>query len=601
MFLHFEINDLNNLKTLGEISSVCIVAEPGVLSFNLVSQLHSLITVPWGIVTAGDLAALSFVFAKLVLGRSVRKFPSGLIDMFSSSLALVESETPTQSIPRDTATLEYWINEKNWTSLALVGHGEGSHLNLGTHICCGLKNIYEMQNGERIFNGCGSDEAGLFCKRKRGSDSTVVKLGDVKTQNLFLFSCIGLSTVRQVYPSDISLVLELLEGYPNQIVTTDRIVEIPAYFPLIAQALTQRFFPLVSVVEILNDLNKIYFDWPCYLLLGDPMDSNCSLKATTTNTIDLSKSLYDYIQKNIDEQDRLKAIKASKFDIILEKSPDINAQISNGVLPVFSSLRLFLIQMEKALGNALFIELSTFQTLQNVRQNNNKLARSLSNLRLLRLSIEQLIYVLSRRLDFDKRVEVLSSETENTRDNLLEKVYMWDALFSEIAVSYLFRYPFEEVFRGISSSVINQQAGNCKRCDAFLRHSSANINGLTDLTLNTTSCPICGTRKLATDNSWTLQVTEPKSLSPEMQLKFAVGLSASPNVLPDTLTGWLGIEIRDRCSGEIQYLNLEEVDEHWLGQCIISCDLQPELHTMKYLYVRGLSITYLRFRIPGII
>lgn len=186
-------------------SSVLLVASAPHCTF---ATLHSLLQswerdgVHVGVLTGRDQAGMFFSLAKI------------LADQHSTSLNTdihLDGTTGTvRTTKGDHHSLTLAMNG-SWRSIAVDAHGTGSHTTIGPFILCGLSGDRErLFDGAPVMGGCaiGHCRAGRKILRP-------VLVRDLQCRTLVLFVCNGITlSPGEQFPSDVTLTLAALEGYP---------------------------------------------------------------------------------------------------------------------------------------------------------------------------------------------------------------------------------------------------------------------------------------------------------------------------------------------------------------------------------------------------
>ena len=115
-----------------------------------------------------------------------------------------------------------WSRDRGWGALgdvrealnqstgvcALIAHGDGSHLDLGEAILCGLTGDAEIVGDGPIEGGCTRS----FCKKQTGHSGYLLHTDDINTELLVILSCNSMSLASELYPSSLSLALSHASG-----------------------------------------------------------------------------------------------------------------------------------------------------------------------------------------------------------------------------------------------------------------------------------------------------------------------------------------------------------------------------------------------------
>lgn len=176
-----------------------------------------------------------------------------------------------------------WAHNRGWRALgdvraalnqptgvcALVAHGDGSHLDLGEAILCGLTGDAETVGNGPIEGGCTRS----FCKKQTGHSGYLLHTDDINTGLLVILSCNSMSLASELYPSSLSLAFSHANKKGIPVIGT--ISQLP-FDRRTAVDIVQSIRRTVNVGTVVAALNA---QWkrggiPCaYALLGDPLAS----------------------------------------------------------------------------------------------------------------------------------------------------------------------------------------------------------------------------------------------------------------------------------------------------------------------------------------
>ena len=176
-----------------------------------------------------------------------------------------------------------WSHDRGWRPLgdirqalsqptgvcALIAHGDGSHLDLGEAILCGLTDDGETVGGSPIDGGCTRSS----CKKQAGHAGQLLHADDLNANLLVILSCNSMSLASELYPSNLSVALAAANAKATPVIGT----------------VSQLSFSSESAVDIVRDIRTavnvgtsvaaLNARWkgagmPCaYVLLGDPLAS----------------------------------------------------------------------------------------------------------------------------------------------------------------------------------------------------------------------------------------------------------------------------------------------------------------------------------------
>ena len=196
----------------------------------------------WGVVAGADAAAVHFALAKLQ--ATPRPAPVGW--------AAVDGIHRRVVIDGDECV---WSDEHIVLALTrarllvLIAHGEGAHANLSGVVVCGVVGDRERVAGRPITGGC---IPGRRCKRARPG-VVVIPARSIRATEAILVSCNSFLVAPELYPSNSSLLLALVDGHARTVVGTRAPVDVgPGTLEHVVETLAVS--PTwAAVVERLND------------------------------------------------------------------------------------------------------------------------------------------------------------------------------------------------------------------------------------------------------------------------------------------------------------------------------------------------------------
>jgi hypothetical protein len=176
-----------------------------------------------------------------------------------------------------------WSHGRGWRALgdvrealnqptgvcALVAHGDGSHLDLGEAILCGLTGNAETLGDGPIEGGCTRS----FCKKQSGHSGFILHTDDINTELLVILSCNSMSLASELYPSSLSLALSHASKRAVPVIGTISQLPFDSKTAVDIVQSIRRAGNIGTVVAALNARWK-RGGIPCaYALLGDPLAS----------------------------------------------------------------------------------------------------------------------------------------------------------------------------------------------------------------------------------------------------------------------------------------------------------------------------------------
>lgn len=571
-------------------TSTLLVVDPDVGALDHVGALHTMLASPWGVLSARDEAALTFLLAKQNAGPlRTGDRALGIVDTTWRSATMLDGGGDDVSIVPLTADLtRAWITDRAWSALGIVAHGEGSHLNLDVVVCCGAPDGGERRRDGSPVDGCRFDANGaLVCKRVQDRNKHPLRFGDIRAELIGLFSCIGWSTAQQVFPSNNSLLLDGVEGFMAASLTTDRIVPIPVWLPLLAMALLRQGCPAGELVELVNDVMMRHHGCRTFLLFGDPRAPSARAAPDAPNAVTVH---------TIDGSDH-EVFRPEGAAVRLAGHRRLLTFSTGGALPVpplaTHEHRRLGVALRRAAHRAL-----------GIAAIEGSLARSIPN-ELDALAAERIAVVAAIDDAFhhwehvrvsgvwtsvlDERVEALTSAIEG-----------WDAVMAALAAEHLFDRVVEEVLATGRHTVELVHEGTCPRCASRLRlerRAAAWSEAPVQVRID---CPLCGGRETYLEGSWRIETNGPEVMVRGASHPVMIRATAPPDGVALATSGWLVGKLTDRGDARTIAHVVQPFDASAAIDFDIPVDITMELHIRKFLLVQDLGIAYLRERLPAL-
>jgi len=192
-----------------------------------------------------------------------------------------------------------WSHDRGWRALgdvrqalkqhtgvcSLVAHGDGSHLDLGEAILCGLADDAEAAGNGPIEGGCTRS----FCKKQLAHPGYLLHADEINTELLVMLSCNSMSLASELYPSSLSLALSTVRAKAIPVIGT------VSQLPFSGEAAIGILRDIRGAVNIGTSVAALNARWkragvPCaYALLGDPLASFTETKKKIGGRVAASK------------------------------------------------------------------------------------------------------------------------------------------------------------------------------------------------------------------------------------------------------------------------------------------------------------------------
>ncbi|MFF1678420.1 hypothetical protein ACFVYG_20575 [Streptomyces sp. NPDC058256] len=221
-----------------------------------------------GFLTGRDDAAVTFALAKLLADAPPTSGSgparSGFVDGTTGLAHIL-----TAGRPDERSTVADVLG-RQWTSLLIDADGSAAHAPLGALTLCGLTGVAEHAlDGAVLADGCTPAR----CKTDPTGRVRPYALHNLKTRALGVFVCNGITLGHaEQYPSDVSLALDALEGFPQAVFGLMRgDLDTSGHEPRLAAASLHAGDRLGQCVTLLNtDGQRRGIRGPSAVLLGDP-------------------------------------------------------------------------------------------------------------------------------------------------------------------------------------------------------------------------------------------------------------------------------------------------------------------------------------------
>ncbi|WP_237388141.1 hypothetical protein [Xenorhabdus sp. Sc-CR9] len=144
-------------------------------------------------------------------------------------------------------------------------HGEGSHAKLPSLTVCGLLEETEFP----LTPECGCSRPDRQCKRAHGQTQVFYGI-DIRAYAINYICCNGFNMAEELYPSPVSMILALTEGWPAAVLAPIRPLIAPDYLLTLLRNMAKEKVPLGQIVAALNDACTELGQPFTFALIGDP-------------------------------------------------------------------------------------------------------------------------------------------------------------------------------------------------------------------------------------------------------------------------------------------------------------------------------------------
>ncbi|MFD1708565.1 hypothetical protein ACFSCZ_17980 [Siminovitchia sediminis] len=603
------INSFENFLTLiqyNNLSTLLLIAPPKILSVRNLIEINNYISLKesktsLGIITSIDKAGLSFVLAKMLAKERKCNYNGGIdaIHKFLISSEFVKREF-------DVNNIRSFIYKKAWRNLIFHAHGEGAHVSLEHLYLCGLTSR-EEQNPEGInVHGCKEGK----CKKVQNINIDTMPIYDLKAENTILLSCHGFVVASDLYPTNLSYILSMAEGYPRACVSTLKALSynqeaIPFLLKLLEADTT-----LVQIVKIKNDIRLLQESFCPYVFFGDPF-----LEKTTNENIDNQIGLGEFNSKKPIIQIDLKQLtnrivgvkvkdkengtfwgKRGRDTLILVGLPNG----ANGQIIDYTES----FQKEKKQVNNLLAKLYWLKTIQyaidsylnDEIKNNNTLTKiwiKLQNIhdKLTRVAYETNVLLETFRQECYWQNEYFTKFKKEIND-LLEQMCQ---AFALLVHHSLYQSLFQSLHHYHYKLNILQE-GKCIRCHSIMIQTWYQPFGLGEKRI-ALECPVCGPVKEYSPDSPHFNLCFKKIAKPGEQFHITI----KPTNVKKKEDGILVFNLIDKTKGKTVVSMVKQGtmnSEDFIFSFKFPKDIGYDLHTFRLIWIgKGMELVYFRGRV----
>jgi hypothetical protein len=266
--LLLEVPEIERVNPAG-CRSLFFVGEPGSFMLDRLRILAGQIRVSWGIATARDEPGLTFALARMEAGARVA-WPADALLALENEVLEERRHRAALPRPRDPGLVRSWLREHFWDALSILAHGEPGHARCGPLVLCGSLPGGERDLHSRPIDGCNALGPIARCRRSREDSQLLMSFADLPARVVLLLTCHGFSLGGELYPSDLSSVLTISEGFPAAFLSTSLAVSLSQTDLRMAAALHGAGVVPGQIARLLNDCYKARKGVRPYLLFGDP-------------------------------------------------------------------------------------------------------------------------------------------------------------------------------------------------------------------------------------------------------------------------------------------------------------------------------------------
>ncbi|MBS1807392.1 MAG: hypothetical protein JST84_04275 [Acidobacteria bacterium] len=614
-FLHIQDGEIDDVVNNQAYESLLFIAPSEYFTISRIRELARGIDIPWGFITAQDLPGITFVIAKLLAGRSSPHRNCGIIDLISNTeqQANINGRLNVPTII-DCNRIQSLVIERNWHTIILRAHGEAAHVNLNSVVLCGLVNEVERVITGEPIDGCRINSGIRQCKRVHSKDTHIISFGDIKALHLFVYSCLSLAVNNGLYPSNLSTIHSIGEGYPRMAVITDRVLHIHPLDPIIVLDLCRQEIGFGEVVQFENDLALRRINCRPYVLFGDPLGSTPRWATIDYASKKRPGSVNTVIPLHLKEWSDVEIIGLDNSDseIYLMRGRDKAAIIrpvargktSTGIIDKTDMWHMYtewFKKIGKRLQRAASIERAISILYKLQEHSIPGFQDMLRNISKVRVMLEEGVQESLQICEFVRREGVWNNSLDLWVNLCTLKVSLWDHQLASLILNHLFAGDLQDTLTHSFIFTARSESLDCHYC----RSPLTTLRLVDPLECQpdqyVVKCPSCGVQEVWEYGGERILVDLPPSLCPTYTSKINLCFSTSQTQpLQYIRDGVLIVELVDKGNNNVLFRLQERVNSNPYTLVIdVPAEITSELHTIKLAWIHGLFVTYLRRRWPS--
>jgi len=566
---------------------------------------------PFGIATARDEPALQFLAVKMALEAERRGGGAGrritAFDELEGVVLSLTGEPHVQSVHRFDASVHARLMDLlDRAALVLHVHGEGSHANLQSVVLCGVSPGRELHKNKPVPGGCVTSPD-RNCKRARSSGAAVEGFDSLPDAEIALLSCNGLSVAGALYPSSSSCVFSMVEGSAVRVLCNDRTVPMCHSDVQIVSTVLAAGGSLHDVVWLFNDRERYRSGAAPWFLVGEPRaglprhSDGLSAEGGDIYGLKLLRALGTRGVLAVETEAAPRAIwRGEKTITVLESPQKSLATAQRSLRPADEELcnadRIARDGLRRCVEGSL-ASLATRAVFLNECSPPTELKESLQRLEQTRHATEQAFGNALDLCEAGRAEGLLPDRLSLALLSARLATSTWDREFVTFAEKWLLERSTERVFLAGFLRAGEDGAEPCQRCSMRiprLRHQSIHFPESSRIAM---SCPCCGPAAIISEGDGSIKLVCPTEFAPDRLLVVRVDVPLTASALEE-LPGWLGMGIRNKATGVITWRGVVPIRDKSTTISIDTSGLgEPDLHTLRLVYARGMQLTYLRRRV----
>jgi hypothetical protein len=576
-------------------------------------QRYGALSIPWGILPARDLPGLTFMLAKMLWSERCPVNDQAIVDATSGRIATFGTGARVEPGPAEASAPADVLGRSAWGRLALLAHGKGGHINLGHAVLCALESEHELQlDGSELAGGCQRGADGARCKRAASATQEVLHLTDVRAQQLLLFTCAGSLVPGEFYPSSISALSSLLEGYVASGFVSTGMIRIFQSEPDAAFELL-RVASLASVVQLLNRTkeNKEIARCP-YVVVGDPAGAALAydtLSDTASCEIAAGRcSVALELGPIASAGSVLEATPAScrlvagpRYALaMIEPSPAPTTITIIDRKQDWTELHELVGDLSRRLAQCARTERSIWLSQQKRFARSPELLPAVRSLSLARGQLELHVAAVTERLEEMRDIGMWTPGSEQLAAELRSAMRAWDTEMGLLLSAFLHDGALTHVLRYGFRREGSRDAGSCPACGSYMEATRYEDPHEQVMTTMGTTCIACGDVKTLQYGSLPIELELPEVLVAGRPFSIAYRIDADRSTGSDA-GGYLCFSVCDPVDQQVyseSFVEFERCEGCFVGELPLTARREPQ--RVQVALVTGLAISTYRCLIPAV-
>jgi hypothetical protein len=573
-----------------------------------IAGLNALPGLVWTVLTAGDAAGLSFVVAKAIASRYRDAISNGLgargtliINAMNGSVRSLTGGSRGALEPLQVRHTESLLTS-DLDALILCAHGEGAHAQLGAMVLCGLADSQEQLADGRSAEGCRYDSGRLVCKRTPPG-VPAASFAELAAERVAFFSCNGFSVAGELYPSDLSVVLGLADGYASSLLTNDRPGLARPIDLEIAASTIHRDRGLAGVWQTENFRAFRADGTRPWILFGDEAPT-----AAEGRKVAGLRSVP--VQCIASESPVWWAEPAQSVAGMVVDDHDVHVLTDSETTLTEISVEDVTREWEKMSALTETLRARTFAVYELRSGIPRLFGETLSRRPEAVSALDDFIDVHQQLADLTTQVmdhlneagrqKVLTRQAKLSTDLMTAVAREADRRFAVLARTCLLKGSTERLLAPGRHAIETLSSATCERCRQPLRLREFVAIADVDGGWQVANCPVCGPKEARLSRGPRLQVQiQPVALRDSL---IQATVTIEPSERPDTEFGVLVLEMKDKARGENFYEHqaLQAADTTVAYDVPIPTTLSSDLHTLRAFWTGSLAFAYRRERVAAI-